>query len=230
VYEDDGSTTAYLDGVSHVWTTCNTTETAQKITVTIASHAPGPTPYAAFPKKRAYQIRLPNRAPPQSVSVGGVPVPFVRFGAVLASRTTPPANQWYYSFEQDVGLGAVIDIVGVATDTPLTVEIAMPADAAQVASAMASSATYGLLMRGVDAHANMDLDRSNPDSNSPGPAYLSQLSSVGVALEKMADPAGPGGFGAAVAGAVQLLANATAELGKSKSKRVAYTLDLLNYM
>ena len=88
---------------------------------------------------------------------------------------------------------------------------------------------HGTLIRSVYAHANMDLDRSNPDSNSPGPAYLSQLSSVGVGLEKLADPAAaPGAFLAEVQKVPQLLANATEEVKRSKSSRVKYTLSLLS--
>ena len=85
-----------------------------------------------------------------------------------------------------------------------------------------------------DAHANQDTDRSNPDENSPGPAYLSQLSSVGVALEKLADPADytPGnaaGFTTTLATVPALLANATAEVTKLKQDngRRSYTLALL---
>ena len=61
-----------------------------------------------------------------------------------------------------------------------------------------------------------------------GPAYLSQLASVGVGLEHLANPANDQTlFAAAVANVPALLANVTAELGKSKSPRVGYTLDLL---
>ena len=82
----------------------------------------------------------------------------------------------------------------------------------------------------------MDIDRANPDSNSPGPAYLSQLSAVGVLLEKLAGPAtaktvataaATKTFAEVVATIPTLLGNATTELAKSKSPRVAYTLDLL---
>ena len=123
----------------------------------------------------------------------------------------------------------MIDLVGVPTNAPVVITIAFASDAGVINTAMNTGAP-GLLMRAVYAHANMDLDRSNPDSNSPGPAFLSQLSSIGVALEKLADPSdpGPGGvFGAEVAKIPALLANTTAELAKSKSKRVPYTLDLL---
>merc|ERR1712194_670631 len=87
---------------------------------------------------------------------------------------------------------------------------------------------YGTLIRSIYAHAQMDVDRSNPDSNSPGPAFLSQLSSVAVALERLGDPDAPvGAFVQTVASVSALLGNATAETGKSKSSRVAYALALL---
>ena len=91
---------------------------------------------------------------------------------------------------------------------------------------------YGTLMRGVDAHANQDIDRSNPDSNSPGPAYLSQLSSIGVHLEKLADPATATkmAFAELIATVPALVANTTKELEEKFAKgnaMVNYTLALL---
>ena len=234
VYEDDGSTTAYLDRSSFVWTTCNVTATPGGSTsVTIAS-AGG---YATFPATRSYQIRLPNAAPPSKVTVGGAEVAYSRFGAVAASRSAPPTNQWYYAFEEDEGLGPVIDIVGVSTDKPVVIEISYGADAAAVTAA-ADKGLFGTLLRAVYGHANMDIDRSTPDSNSPGPAYLSQLSAVGVLLEKLAGPAAAvktvettaaaaKTFAEVVAAVPMLLGNATNELAKSKSPRVPYTLELL---
>lgn len=66
------------------------------------------------------------------------------------------------------------------------------------------------------------------DSNSPGPAYTSQLSSVGVALESLADPARPkGSFAALVARVPELLANATAELRSKPNARTNYSIALL---
>jgi len=239
VYEDDGGNTDYLDGTSHVWTTCNaTTSGAGETTVTIKSEGS----YSKFPATRSYQLRIPNGAPPSSVSVTiGAPaaaaagndasaIPFARFGAVASSRTVPPSHQWYYSFAEDQGLGPVIDVVNVPTSAVVTVKITTSVAAAAVMAKVASAGLYGTLIRAVYAHGNMDVDRSNPDSNSPGPAYLSQLSSVGVGLESMADPAkDPTVFTATVGSVHALLANATAELQKSKSARVPYTLDLLNF-
>lgn len=157
-------------------------------TIAIASTPSGSAPYANFPKSRAYQLRLPNRGPPALVELNGVAVPFVRWGAVRASRQTPPTSQWYYAFEEDEGLGPVIDLVDVDTSAPATVSVLWRHDGKAVDASL-DSGVYGTLIRSIYAHANQDTDRTNPDENSPGPAYLSQLSSVGVALEKLADPA-----------------------------------------
>lgn len=256
VYEDHGGNTDYLEGTAHVWTTCNVTTAAAAadssapagsviLTATIKSTPSGPTPYAAFPTTRNYQLRLPNGAPPSTVTVtvgtGGMgaaaaaaatPVPFTRFGMVLSSKAAPPAHQWYYSFQEDQGVGPVIDLVGIPTDQPVSITITTDgaAAAAMANASQAGGGLFGTLIRAVYAHGNMDVDRSNPDSNSPGPAYLSQLSAVGVGLEHMADPAtDPTVFAAAVANVPTLLASTIAELQKGKSSRIPYTLDLLNF-
>lgn len=242
VYEDDGNSTAYLDGSSFVWTHCNVSRSknGQQTSVTLLSvpaagkHAK---PYPTFPRSRSYQIRLPNGLPPSrvSLSIGAstaeLDVPFVRYGAVVASRRTPRESQWYYAFEEDEGLGTVIDIVHVPTTEPISLVITTNTATTAAAPAMAAG-LFGTLLRAVYAHANQDIDRSNPDSNSPGPAYLSQLSSVGVALEKLADPAAPdkGAFARLVQSVPALLANATAELEakfKKGNGRLNYTLALL---
>ena len=106
------------------------------------------------------------------VSVNGVNVPFVRMGAVLAKRKAPPTAQWYYAFEEDEGLGPVIDLPASQTDAPITVVVTASTDAATVEKVL-NGGVYGTLIRAIYAHANVDLDRSNPDSNSPGPAYVS---------------------------------------------------------
>jgi len=237
LYEDDGNSTAYIGEKSHVWTHCNATSSAAVTSVTIESVPAAAVPYAKFPKVRSYQLRLPNGLPPfkVTVTIGAqttvTPVPFVRFGAVANHRKAPEGHQFYYAFEEDEGLGPVIDVVNVPTHERIVVEVHGPAGASvsETAAAM-SKGLFGTLLRSVYAHANQDIDRSNPDSNSPGPAYVSQLSSVGVALEKLADPAAPAGaFGSMVARVPALLANATMELSKMKRPqgRVNYTLALL---
>jgi len=231
-YEDDGSTTGYL-GNTFVRTTCTVSVAEGRTDVTITSDGADKA-YRDFPKQRSYQIRLLNALPPRNVSVS-VPgsaaitaVPFVRFGAVKASRSTPPSSQWYYAFDEDEGLAVVVDLVGVPTSAKISLSLAGDVDAAT--SAALNGGLYGTLIRAVYAHANQDVDRTNPDENSPGPAYLSQLASVGVSLEKLADPQSPAGaFANVVASVPALLANATQELQaiKQPNGRVNYTLALL---
>ena len=160
--------------------------------------------------------------------------------------------QWYYSFDADDGLGPVIDIPHVS---PLEiVQVVVTATPDKATSAAMEGGLFGTLIRAIYAHANEDIDRSvrshaiyrlllaiarvcflrdcarsqNPDSNSPGPAYASQLSSVGAALESLADPARPtGGFAAMVAKVPALLANTTAELKSKPNARTNYSIALL---
>jgi hypothetical protein len=119
VYEDDGNSTDYLDGSSHVYTHCNVTTEGDTTVVKIQSLPGGAKPYSTFPKERSYQLRLPNGLPPSRVgltmgaSAAILDVPFVRFGSVENSRRAPKNSQWYYSFEEDEGLGPVIDLVEV---------------------------------------------------------------------------------------------------------------------
>ena len=69
VYEDDGSTTAYLTKGAFVWTHCNVSKASGTTTVDLLSVPASDTPYATFPKTRAYQFRLPNALPPSKISV-----------------------------------------------------------------------------------------------------------------------------------------------------------------
>jgi hypothetical protein len=232
VYEDDGNNTDYLDDKSHVWTHCNVSRDGPTTMIKIQSVAGGFKPYAKFPKERSYQIRLPNGLPPSrvGVTVGAstaiLDVQFVRFGSVENHRQAPKEAQWYYSFEEDEGLGPVIDIPHVDTTAVVTVTVTAPED--KETTAAMNDGLYGTLIRAIYAHSNEDIDRTNPDSNSPGPAYTSQLSAVGGALESLADPARPkGGFAAQVAKVPALLANATAELRKKPNDRTNYSIALL---
>jgi len=229
-YEDDGTTTAYLTG-AFVETHCNVTVEGERTEVSIATRG-NLHMLKGFPAARAYQLQFPNALPPRNVTIrtstGSEAVPFVRFGAVASSRQVPPRSQWYYSFEEDEGLVVVVDLVDIATAATVVVSLSTAADP-QTTAAL-HGGLFGTLIRAVYAHANQDVDRTNPDENSPGPAYLSQLSSVGVALEKLADPMSPThAFGALVAKVPALLANATQELQgiKKPNGRVVYTLALL---
>ena len=69
-----------------------------------------------------------------------------------AARRAPHDSQWYYSFEEDEGLGPVIDIVNVPTAEAVTVTIETEASAAT--SAAMDGGLYGTLIRAVYAHAD----------------------------------------------------------------------------
>ena len=105
------------------------------------------------------------------------------------------------------GMGGVIDIVGVSTASPLTVEVSFAASP----SWAAMGGVYGAVTHALWAKGNLDIDRSTPGSNSNDSAYTSVLSSVGLALEYQAGT-DDAGFAATVASVPASLANATAEL------------------
>ena len=221
VYEDDGVSTAYLaGGATSAWTTCTYATAGSVLTVTIATNGTFP----ELPAQRAYQLRLLNRGTLASVSVnGGSALPYARFGAVASAGRVPAASQWYWEFAvQQGGQGPVIDIVGVPTDgSPLTVTVTFAAP-----SVDAGFGAYGIVQRAVWGKSNMDLDRSTPASNSPGPAYLSVLASVGEALAHAAGT-DAAAFAATLSNVTQLVAGAVADVQLSKSVRKNMTLAFL---
>lgn len=89
VYEDDGATTAYLTDNAYAWTTASYTTGGSNMTMTISTNGTFP----QLPTTRAYQLRILNGAAPVSVTVNGVAVPFVRFGAVNSIGAPPASNQ-----------------------------------------------------------------------------------------------------------------------------------------
>jgi len=177
VYEDDGVTTAYLTADAYAWTTAAYITAGATTTVTISTNGS----YPGLPAMRAYQIRVLNGGALSSVTVNGAVVPYARFG-VAAARGAPPAtSQWYWEFAaQQGGMGPVVDVVGASTTSVTTVVLNF------APGTTVPSGTYGVVQRAMWGKSNMDLDRSTPDSNSPGPAYLSQLASVGEALTHFA--------------------------------------------
>ena len=220
VYEDDGVTTAYLTapGASLAWTTAAYSVAGATLTISISTAGA----FAGLPASRAYQLRLLNLGTLASVSVNGAPVGYNRFGAVASAGRVPAASQWYWELSpQQGGMGPVIDIVGASTAAPTTVVVTLAAPAID-----ASSGQYGAIQRAVWAKTNMDLDRSTPASNSPGPASLSVLASLGEALTHLAGADAPA-FAAAFANASALNTAAIAEVSASKSPRKDFTLALI---
>ena len=143
-------------------------------------------------------------------------------GHAKASRITPAASQWYWEFAlQQGGMGPVVDVVGASTSGVTTVVLNFAPGTA------APSGAYGVVQRAVWGKSNMDLDRSTPDSNSPGPAFLSQLASVGEALAHWAGT-DVGAFAGTLANVTALQQGAVSEVRASKSvTRANFTAALL---
>ena len=221
VYEDDGVTTAYLTApsASLAWTTAAYTTAGATTTITISTVGSFP----ELPATRAYQLRLLNQGTLASVTVNGAPVSFSRFGAVASAGRVPAASAWYWELStQQGGMGPVIDIVGASTAAVTTVVVTLAAPAID-----ASAGQYGVIQRAVWGKTNMDLDRSTPASNSPGPASLSVLASVGEALAHLAG-GNAAAFAAAFANATSLPSAAIAEVTASKSPRKDFTVSLIS--
>ena len=218
VYEDDGVTTAYLTQGAYAWTTASYATAAGATTVTITTNGS----FTQLPASRAYQLRVLNGGTLASVTVNGVAVPYQRYGAVLSSDRVPAASQWYWSFEVNQGgMGPVVDIVGASTAAPTVVVLTWAAPAID-----ASAGHYGYIQRAVWAKNNLDLDRSTPASNSPGPAYMSVLASVGEALTALAGT-DAAQFAATLTNVTTLLPLARADVATDKSPRTNMSLTLL---
>ena len=212
VYEDDGVTTAYLTSpaTSIAWTTASYSVSASTITVTISTAGAFP----ELPATRAYQLKLLNQGALASVTVNGAPVAYNRFGTVANTGRVPASNQWYWEFAaQQGGMGPVIDIVSASTSATTTVVITLATPTVDL-----SAGQYGVIQRAVWGKNAMDLDRSTPASNSPGPASLSVLASTGEALTHFAGNDAVS-FAAALANVTALTAAAVDEVSASKSPR-----------
>lgn len=219
VYEDDGVTTAYLTRNAYARTTATYATAGATTTVTIATGGPG---FPELPATRAYQLRVLNGGTLASVTVNGAPVAYNRWGALAAADAVPAASQWYWEFAADQGgMGPTVDLVGISTAAPATVVLTWAAPAID-----ASAGHYGYISRAIWAKSNLDLDRSTPASNSPGPAYMSVLASTGEALTVLAGT-DAAAFAATLNNVTTLLPLARADVGKDKSPRTNMSIALL---
>jgi len=92
VYEDDGTTTAYLSPQNTLTATASVSrdDTAVKFSVTFSSGG-----YEGMATMRTHQLRIVGETPPSSVSINGVDVDFVRHptAKVLGEATS---SLWWY--------------------------------------------------------------------------------------------------------------------------------------
>jgi hypothetical protein len=227
VYEDDGSTTAYLTEQAHATSTLTYTLAPDASTMTITLSPPSGAGYPLLPQLRSYQLHLLNSGPLASVLAGGSAVPFVRYGAVAARSTPPAASQHYYDVSpQPWGMGAVIDLVGVpASALPLILTLTF---AAPALNAAAMSGVYGALMHAQWAKDNLDVEHTTPGGDTVAPAYTNTLASLGGTLQALAGAGDSGaGFAQAVADVRTLLPLALQELAGVNSTRASYSVALL---
>mmetsp|Transcript_38622 Transcript_38622/g.76005 ORF Transcript_38622/g.76005 Transcript_38622/m.76005 type:complete len:1047 (+) Transcript_38622:22-3162(+) len=217
VYEDDGTTTAYLTDKAYATTTAKYATSGNTMTVSISTSGTFP----ELPQTRSYQLHLLNSAPVTTVTVNGKSVPYNRFGKVAANKRIPAASQHYWDFSYlPHGMGAVIDVVGVSTSSPVSVSVTFDSSVASL------DGVYGAITHALWAKLNLDIERSTPGSHHDDMAFTSVLSSVGQSLEYLAGT-DTKAFSTAISSIPGLLSNATTEVLAMKSKRKTYSADLL---
>lgn len=217
---------AYLTANAYAWTTANYARAGTaSLTITISTNGTFP----ELPATRAVQLHLLNSGPLAAVTVNGASVPFVRFGRVNGQGKLPASAQhWYDVSAFPWGMGAIIDIPSVSTTTGVTTTISITYAVPTLVTDAAMSGVYGAVQRALASKGNLDEDRSTPGSNTPDPAYVSVLASLGGALEYLAG-ANATGFADAINSVPSLLASARTEVASVNSPRTSYSLGLLQF-
>ncbi|EGD79621.1 hypothetical protein PTSG_13053 [Salpingoeca rosetta] len=164
VYEDDGASTAYLNG-KYVWTTVAYTRTSTGINITISSEGG----YNTFPSKRAYVIRLVNTNPPRTAAVNGERLASSRFGG---SAT--------HSFDGNE-MTAIIETADVSTAGKTTITVTHD----EVDESFMSGLS-GMIKHATLSKRNLDEARATPGAHTPVGGNLMSLSSAGEALSYLA--------------------------------------------
>jgi len=224
-YEDDGATTAYFANASAV-TTLAWACAGGALAINISTAGAFP----QLPAARAHQLRLLNGGALARVTANGAPVPFSRHAAAAAAGRPPAASAWWWELPLAApqgGMGAVIDLVGVPTDgSTLSVEVVFAPGGGGWGGGPGGE--YGAIARGAAAKTHLDLDRSTPDSQSPGPGAMARLATAGEALAALAGAEDAGAFGALLAGVGGLRAAALAAAeGDTRSPRANFSAALL---
>jgi len=218
-YEDDGATTAYLDG-AFAWTTAAYARHADGGGVSVTISTKGT--FAGFPVSRAYAIRLIDAGALASVAANGAAVPFAR-RTRAGGFALPAASSWAWEADAGVanGAGALVFVAGVATGAPLVIDVRFASAGALPRGLLAA------LTRARRAKDALDVDHSTAGSTTPAPAALSRLASARAALAHLAgtDAVAFAALAADVTGA--MLDAAVAEVANSTSPRAAFAGQLL---
>jgi len=165
VYEDDGLTTAYLDG-AYAWTRAEYQRTPDSLTLKVATEGQFP----ELPTNRVVNLEIVNAPPASKVSVNGAEVPFGRFGG---------SGTWSYD-----GQSLTLVVQGVAVPTTETVVIDV--EFVDTVTPHTYSGYKGLLRAAVLAKRNLDETRATPGAHTPAPAYTCVAAAMGETLALLA--------------------------------------------
>lgn len=217
IYEDDGSTTAYVKGASATTTVSYArTQKDQVVTVTIATQGA----YAELPLTRLVTLKLVHGAPVASVKIDrkSVPFPYSRYGDA--------AQTWTYDGED---AATVLHLPAHQVATGTTIEVTFAPDA--VASMALLAGVKGMARRGTAAKAELDLVRTTPGAHESGFGALDRLAILGDDLGRLAGKSDLTGWTGAVAGAAKRLEDAVSEVKamKQDGARTEHVLALLDF-
>ena len=216
VYEDDGATTAYLDGATFAWLSASYVKAGATLTFT-ATMDGAVNDTAVVPAARSITLRLRSAFPPASVTVNG--------RALAHGRPSKGAPSWHWC---GVEMAVVITAGVLPTAAPVTIVVG---GGDWEAEAAALDGVKGGVARALLAKAAFDDARVTVGAHKPAADRLKRLSSFGSSLHYLAPTATRDAFGKAVAGFRQALQDARAEVdgmdAKANPKRKAYAQALL---
>jgi alpha-glucosidase (family GH31 glycosyl hydrolase) len=218
IYEDDGATTAYLQG-RLAWTTVSYIRPSAS-TVSLTASTTGT--YPELPNQRQFIVKFRSSFPASTVLVNGKAVPF--------SRNGDAAGTWSYDGET---LSVIVRTGFVATNTRLQVNVTTikPYDDATF------SGLRGIVTRSIISKANLNEARKVVGESNTNGGKLQTLSSTSDTLAYLANPVTANAFldlfnsirSAHVAAMNEIKTiTASGEIPNDLKKRVAYSYTLLS--
>jgi len=218
VYEDDGATTAYLQGrlawtsVSYIRPSANTISVTASTTGT----------YPELPAQRSFILKLVSSFPASSVLVNGKAIPF--------SRNGEAPGTWSYDGES---LSLMVRTGPVATNAKLQVNVTTVKNTDDAAF----SGLRGILQRSIISKRNLNEARKVVGESDTNGGKLQTLSSTADTLGYLANPTTTSAFldlfnsirSTHVAAMNEIKAiTASGEIPNDLKKRVAYSYTLLS--
>eukprot|EP00300_Choanocystis_sp_HF-7_P003682 c12807_g1_i2.p1 GENE.c12807_g1_i2~~c12807_g1_i2.p1 ORF type:complete len:560 (+),score=122.59 c12807_g1_i2:2-1681(+) len=173
IYEDDGHTTAYLNG-EFAWTQLNYSRSRQSpggpevLQIQISTTGT----YDALPQSRRVVVKVVNSFIPDLITVGPRRRPLPR-----SAFETQAGESWNYDGNE---LTLVVDLGVISVAQGATVSISYPAPPPH-----SLSGVRGLIAHAVLAKRNLDEVRATPGSQSVSGAELERLAMLGDALSHL---------------------------------------------